>query len=245
MVLLRTLLGRNGDRRLYIPKTPLSELIDRRARCRLESKGCEVRLSTKVERVNIREGRARSVSTKAGDVSADHFVCAVPPWSLNAMGLVDDAWRRIVWRPIVSAHLFLEGQPLDFDRACIVGQPFGWVFDKSRDFGLPFAYVQAVASAAGALDRLGQDEITDMALIAALKAAPECEGVRLRKAIVVRERRATFSTCASSESARPGCATPLPNLFVAGDWTDTGWPSTMESAVRSGMAAASAVLRRT
>jgi uncharacterized protein with NAD-binding domain and iron-sulfur cluster len=79
---------------------------------------------------------------------------------------------------------------------------------------------------------------------AAAKAAPGIEKLKLVNAVFVREMHATFSTAHRSPSARPPASTVVPNLFIAGDWTDTGWPATIESAVRSGHAAAQGVVEQ-
>ena len=145
------------------------------------------------------------------------------------------------WLPIISVHLFYGGPRPSFDRACAVSEPFQWVFNKSADFDMPFTYVQAVASAAEGTVDLAREELIRVGARAALAVAPELAGRLLERAFVCRERRATFSTAGNSDALRPGPAR-LRNAFLAGDWTDTGWPATIESAVRSGRAAAKRIL---
>ena len=102
-------------------------------------------------------------------------------------------------------------------------------------------YVEVVASAAGGLVNLGRDELLALARRAASTVEPVLGEMPIRRGIVRRVRRATFATLAC-DAHRPPAVTPTANLFLAGDWTDTGWPATIESAVRSGRAAALALL---
>ncbi len=169
---------------------------------------------------------------------------AAAPWSLEKMGLKIPSASGLEWRSIVSAHLFYEGDAFDAKPACVIGEPFQWVFDKSRDFGLPFAYVQAVASAADPIVGLPRADVVDLAQRAINRAMPEASGRKIERAVVLRERRATFSVDCNCDAARPAAVTPIDNLFLAGDWTDTHWPATIESAVRSGRTASQAVMAK-
>lgn len=245
MVLSTALLGEKGAHRLGIAGLPLSELIGGAASRFLLDRGCDIRLSARVGSLHIQGKRVDSLLLSSGkEVRADFYVCAVPPWDLAKMGLETQASQSLRWRPIVGVHLFLEGDLPKFDCACVVGEPFQWVFNKSRDFGLPFSYIQAVASAASSIVNLKRSDLIYLALRAMAKAVPEPVAPTLAGAVVVRERRATFSTSVDSDAVRLGTCTNLDNLFLAGDWIDTHWPATIESAVRSGIAAAHEVKKR-
>lgn len=111
------------------------------------------------------------------------------------------------------------------------------MFGKRPNLG----YVQAVASAAESVVSLSKSEALGLAHRAASLVEPSLRDLPLERGIVYRERRATFATL-SCDAHRPPAATSTRNLFLAGDWTDTGWPATIESAVRSGSAAAKALL---
>lgn len=245
MVLTTSLLGGRGDYMLGVPGAPLSEVFaEPAARC-LAEHGAEVRLRAKVTGLDVEDGRVRRVRLQSGEaLEVGACVLAAPPWRLPEIGFAVDAAHRLQWRPIVGVHLFFEGDRVPFEPACVVGEPFGWVFDKSADFGLRQSYAHAVASAAGDIADLRKSDLVFLALRAVARAAPELSGARLRRAVVVRERRATFSTAGGVDGVRPPAATQQANLFLAGDWTDTRWPATIESAVRSGTAAARAVMER-
>ena len=242
MVITKALLeGRNGYR-LGVPSAPLAEVLDAPASRYLALRGCRVLMATRVENAYVSGRRVSSIVLDGGRrMCCDAYVAAVPAWSLEKMGLgmlVPD-WQT--WRPIVGVHLFMDDVDPDFDCACVAGEPFGWVFNKTADFGLGFGCLQAVAGAADGIVDMPKDALVELALRAVGKASPKLRGCAPKRAIIYRARRATLSTEARS---RPPSETQLSNVFLAGDWTDTGWPSTMESAVRSGRAAAKAVLNR-
>ncbi len=245
MVLLRSLMGDRGSCRLGIARAPLSRVIEEPAARYLDSYGAELRLGARVTTLD-RDGREiKSLTLATGDrVEADLYVCAVRPKELQRMGydVPQAAQGHHAARPIVAAHLFLNCEAPEFCQACLPGEPFGWVFNKSRDSGLDRCYVQGVASAAADILRLSRSDIISLALRAATRAAPELAGVPVNHAVITRDMRATFPTCAEWEVRRPESATSIPNLFLAGDWTSTGWPGTLESAAISGHLAARAAL---
>jgi squalene-associated FAD-dependent desaturase len=245
MVLTKTLLGEKGGCRLGVPKAPLEHIVAEPAARYLTARKCDVRLSSKVAAIRMSGKRAESVELASGEqVRFDFCVCATPPWAARKLGVETDAARPDSWRSTVGAHLFFEGEPARFDRVCVVDEPFQWVFNKSRDFGLRESYVHCVASAARGIVGLGVSDLVYLAMRAACRASPDLVGRRLARAVVIRERRATFPTSVVAEAVRPGAVTPVGNMFLAGDWTDTGWPATLEGAVRSGRTAARAIIER-
>ena len=143
MVLLQSLAASKTGYRLGVPRVPLAELIDGPARRYLGSRGCEIRLGA---------GEKNGVCPYFLDRSGTSTFCAVPPWRLEEMGGSGIGnWKEqgrgrekgdgaempsLQWKPIVAAHMFFKGGLPEFDRACVAGEPFGWVFNKSRDFGL-------------------------------------------------------------------------------------------------------------
>jgi len=238
MALLEALVKSRDGYRLGVPKTPQSQWLGEAAKQFLSDRECEVRTGAKVKYVQISDGRVRAVELAGEEMlKVDYCVCAVPPDNLVKMGLEPWGGERLVWRPIVSAHLFYEEPVPEFEPACVVNEPFQWVFCKHADVG----YVQAVASAAEDLINKNKDETLELARRAVEKVEPVLTKVALKRGIVYKGRRATFSTLAC-DAHRPPAQTPVRNLFLAGDWTDTHWPATIESAVRSGHAAARTVM---
>ena len=238
MVLVESLVKGKRGYRLGVPKVPQSELVGDAATRWLSGRGCDIRANARVKRVHEEDGLARSIELASGERMAfDAYVAAVPPDALVRMGISAGGGQQLAWRPIVGAHLFFAKPIPSFEPACVVGEPFGWVFSKRPSLG----YVQAVASAAQGVVGLPKSEALGLALRAASKVEPMLCGVPLTRGIIYRARRATFATL-SCDAHRPAAVTSTANLFLAGDWTDTGWPATIESAVRSGRAAARALL---
>jgi zeta-carotene desaturase len=112
-----------------------------------------------------------------------------------------------------------------------------WVFNKRNLLGGSASYLSLVSSGASPLVAMSNPELIAMALQELADALPSVREARLVRGSVVREPRATFSL-APGQPARPPVQTPVPGLFLAGDWIDTGLPATIESAVRAGHRAA-------
>jgi zeta-carotene desaturase len=140
--------------------------------------------------------------------------------------------------PITGVHLWFDREITNLPHATLLDRTMQWVFNKDRG-----RYLQLVVSASRDLTALGRGEIIDMAIGDLRLYFPKVKDARLLKAHVVKEQRATFSAAPETECLRPAPESGLPRAFLAGDWTRTGWPATMEGAVRSGYLAAEAVAR--
>lgn len=242
MVLTKSLIESRCGYKLGVPNAPLSHIIEGPAGRYLSRRGCRIRTSTKVERLIFNGEAVESAILSGGmQIKANYYVCAVPPWSLVEMGYATDAAQAMQWRSIKSVHLFYDHADFKFARACAPGEPFGWVFNKTCDFGLDFGYIQTVASAADSLNTLGSSELINLAQNAVDKVVGMPCRQSLQRAVIYNAHRATFATSCRND-LRPPAQTHIRNLFLAGDWTDTGWPATIESAVRSGLAASKQIL---
>lgn len=242
MAVMASMLGERDGFRMGVPRMPLADVIANPAERYLRTRGCEVRLSCRVDRINVGADGVDSLVLRNGETArADAYVVAAPPYALEDMGLPTDA-DAMLWRPIISAHLMFDGETSEFGCACVADEPFGWVFNKTVDSDDGSHYVQAVASAAGAIAGLSKDDLTRLALRAVRVAMPESDMWKLKRSVICRQGRATFSTSSGFDRLRPGQKTQIGNLFLAGDWTATGWPSTIESAALSGLSAAGAVI---
>jgi hypothetical protein len=151
--------------------------------------------------------------------------------------------RRLEISPITSVHLWYDRDVLGVAHAVLVGCSGQWVFNRGAAAPGQF-YVQVVVSAARQFRGLGHDEVQRRITTELGQLFPAARTATLLRARVVTEHAATFSAVAGVDRWRPPQASPLRNLFLAGDWTATGWPATMEGAVRSGYLAAAGVLRR-
>jgi uncharacterized protein with NAD-binding domain and iron-sulfur cluster len=144
--------------------------------------------------------------------------------------------------PIVTVNLWFDRPVTSHSFVGLPGRAMQWVFDKRALLGEASSHLSLVSSGAQALVGQSNQELVDLALGELTAALPGVRGARLRRAVVVREKRATFSV-APGQPPRPGVETPIPGLFLAGDWIDTGLPATIEGAVVSGHRAAAAALR--
>ena len=165
--------------------------------------------------------------------TADYYVCALPFERLEAVGL---AAPKLEHSPITGIHLWFDREITRLPHATLLDRTIQWMFNKNAG-----RYLQLVVSASRGLTNVGRNEIVSMAVRELAEFFPSVRDAKLEKAHVVKEMRATFSAAPGVESLRPGPRTAIPNLFLAGDWTRSGWPATMEGAVRSGYLAAEAL----
>ncbi len=222
-VFLEGFLGRNRSYEMGVPAVPLGELY---------SAALERRLGNRV-RVHLRSPLAR-LDPVSGE--ADYYVSAVPFERLAE--LVPDLGldlARFEHSPITGIHLWLDREATPLAQAALLDRTIQWMFRKSE------RHYQLVVSASRSLVPLARQEVIDLAWKEFREFFPSARGARLERAHVIKETRATFSAVPGLEALRPGPVTKFPNLFLAGDWTRSGWPATMEGAVRSGYLAAEAV----
>jgi squalene-associated FAD-dependent desaturase len=175
--------------------------------------------------------------TIAGEVyKADAYVCALPFERLEGIGLPAPKFEH---SPITGVHLWFDREVTNLPHATLLDRTMQWMFNK--DSG---RYLQLVVSASRDLTPLSRAEIIDIAIGDLRLYFPRVKDAKLLKAHVVKEQRATFSAAPETEALRPPAQTAIPNVFLAGDWTRTGWPATMEGAVRSGYLAAEAIAKK-
>jgi len=237
------------DRRdcaLGLPRIALDELYAIPARAYIEQAGGEVRTSASA-RIVVDGPPAVLVRDEAFRPRA--VICAVAWYSMgsvfvppaDALAGVLAAAAATSSSPIVTVNLWFD-RPVTGDAFVgLPGRAMQWVFDKRALYGDESSHLSLVSSGATSLVGRENREIVDLALEELREALPAARAATLRRAVVVREKRATFSV-APGQPARPATKTPVPGLFLAGDWIDTGLPATIESAVVSGHAAAKAAL---
>jgi monoamine oxidase len=159
-------------------------------------------------------------------------------------GVVDAAaMDELGASPIVNLHVHYDRRVLDEQFAAAVGNPVQFVFDRTASSGVDRGQLIAV-SLSGADAEIGEPVATlrERYLPALERLLPAARGAAVLDFTVTREPRATFRAAPGSRRLRPGTRTSVPGLYLAGAWTDTGWPATMEGAVRSGLAAAQAAI---
>ena len=174
---------------------------------------------------------------------------AVPPAQAarlaGAAGVTDAArWNDLGSSPIVNVHVVYDRRVTRLPFAAAVDSPVQWVFDKTRASGLQTGQYLAISlSAADSYVDVPTAALREKFLRALEELFPAAREARVIDSFVTRERRATFRQAPGCVALRPGAATSMPGLVLAGAWTDTGWPDTMEGAVRSGRTAAEQLIQ--
>jgi len=196
-----------------------------------------VRLRTALDCFRIEDGRVAAAYVGGEPLTADYYVCALPfervAAAAPALALDLSAFEH---SPITGIHLWFDRPVTELPYATLLGRTMQWFFNKSGG-----RYIQVVVSASRSLIDMSRQEVIDLAVRELGEFLPTVREAVLEKAHVVKEVRATFSARPGLEAVRPPARTAIPNLFLAGDWTRTGWPATMEGAVRSGYLAAESV----
>ncbi|MFJ4552307.1 hydroxysqualene dehydroxylase HpnE [Streptomyces sp. NPDC088817] len=248
MVFKTGLLSDPGAADIGWAHVPLGELHDRLARRALDSAGVRTEVRTRVTSVSLDGNGSWNVQVPGENLLADAVVLAVPQREAHGLlppGALDapDRLLRIGTAPILNAHVVYDRTVLNAPFLAAIGTPLQWVFDRTEAAGLKHGQYLAVSQS------VAQDEIDAPVAVLRERYLPELRRLlpRARRAevkdfFVTRERTATFAPAPGVGRLRPGARTKAPGLYLAGAWTATGWPATMESAVRSGVKAAEAAL---
>ncbi len=192
-----------------------------------------------VKNVAIENRVVRGVETSAGFEPADYVISAVPFERAASLGLgLQLPVERFEHSPITGIHLWFDRPITNLPHATLLDRTIQWMFNKDRG-----RYLQLVVSASRSLVSMPRNEVIALACKELAEFFPAAREARLEKAHVVKEVKATFSAAPGLESIRPETSTSVRGLFLAGDWTRSGWPATMEGAVRSGYLAAQAVTK--
>ncbi|HUA18149.1 MAG TPA: hydroxysqualene dehydroxylase HpnE [Bryobacteraceae bacterium] len=230
-------LARSDSYQMGIPAVPLGDLYGAEAWTRIGN--VRLHLRAPVERLIVENGAIRAVASQGVARTADYYVSALPFERLPAvapeLALNLDGFEH---SPITGIHLWFDRSLTGMPHATLLDRTIQWMFNKSEG-----RYLQLVVSASRSLLEMPRADVIALALKELAEFFPQVKDAQLEKAHVVKEVRATFSAQAGLEQKRPGSATLFPNFFLAGDWTRSGWPATMEGAVRSGYLAAEAVAR--
>lgn len=242
---------------LIVPKRPLSVLLGNRMLASLQAAGIDVRLGRRVDAIHA-PAENRSVSVRSGEesIETDEVIIAVPWHQLPALAqgspdiseLQDVAEQagELASSPISGVHTWWDRPWMETPHAAIVGRLCQWVFPEPElrlgaGVGADQTYYQIVISASRELPRASPEELERLIREDLARVFPAVEGAKLLKMKVVTDPRAVFST-------QPGARTLRPSnklnrwCSLAGDWTDTSWPATMEGAVRSGEQAAECIV---
>ncbi|MFC9627323.1 hydroxysqualene dehydroxylase HpnE [Streptomyces sp. NPDC056930] len=244
------LLSEPGAADIGWASVPLGEVHDTLARKALDSAGVRTELRTKASSVTRAEDGCWIVDTGGERIEADTVVLAVPQRETHDLlpeGALDEPERLldIGTSPILNVHVVYDRKVLRRPFFAALGSPVQWVFDRTDASGLtgPGQYLALSQSAADEEIDLPVAELRRRYLPELERLLPAARGAGIRDFFVTRERTATFAPAPGVGRLRPGARTRTPGLSLAGAWTATGWPATLEGAVRSGFSAADAALR--
>ena len=249
--------------RMEIPLVPLGELYGRRLETWLAEHGVAVRLTTGVRSIAAgpEDGEAASgVWLRSGEFVPANAVIVAAPFDRVGSLLPEPVRRRVPGlngldriesSPITGVHLWFDRPVCPYEHVVTVDRLIHWVFDHSAIqgrtapgvTGVGGQYLQIVISASYDLQPLSKIAIRDAVLAELAAIWSAAREAQLLRWWVVTEHGATFAVRPGIDAHRPPQRTPVPGLFLAGDWTDTGWPATMEGAVRSGYRAVEELLR--
>ncbi len=245
--------------RLGIPTQPLSEFYASASKLAVEQ-GTRLALRSSVESiVRLPDGGWGATASDGARYEAASVILALPfeqtfrllhtlsdsePARVQVLPLVE----RFAHAPITTVHVWFDREVTGLDHAALLDTRIQWMFNKTRirrDESVSHAaqgqYLELVISASFAELKQGREEIVSSALEELAQFFPAARQARVLKSGILKEARATFSVTPGLDKYRPAAATHSPGLYLAGDWTQTGWPSTMEGGVRSGRLAAEAV----
>lgn len=228
---------------VIVPRVPIGDLHAGGARWLLPRLGVKVSTRARVTRIDPGD-TGYTLRTSQGDLDADQVVIATPHDAARRLVPVDactdaDRWPELGSSAILNAHFVFDRPVLDVGFAAAPDTSMQWLFDRTVATGLRQGqYLVTSVSDADRLIESRAEEICRSQLAELYRILPQAGAARVLESFVTREPRATFRQRAGVGHHRPPPHTRLPGLAMAGAWTATGWPDTMEGAVRSGLAAA-------
>jgi squalene-associated FAD-dependent desaturase len=247
------LLGKNNAADIGVAALPLGELHGDAGATLLAKLGAQVTLNAKVTAIKPNQDGGYRVRLADEELSADAVVLAVPHEKaapLMPPGALPDetvaGWAGLGASPIVNVHVIYDRPVMDLPFVAAIDSPVQWVFDRTGISGISASkhgrpghqYLAISLSAADQYADTPVAQLQEQFVPALAELFPAARDATVTEFFVTRERRATFRQAPGCGALRPKAATAWPGLVLAGAWTDTGWPDTMEGAVRSGLAAA-------
>lgn len=238
--------------RMGVPALPLTELYNSAGEY-IRARGGEVRFRSPVDAFDADDSQV--VLCSGGQEESFNFAVLAVPFqvapSLLPPSPEAEPLRRALQHfessPITGIHLWFDREISELDHAVLMDRTIQWMFHKSRILRRSAAsnasYVELVVSSSKSLVEKPRVEIVDLAVKELSEFFPATREAKLVKSTVIKEIHATYSPEPGIDTYRPPSATAWPRVFLAGDWIATGWPATMEGAVRSGYIAADAIAR--
>ena len=252
MIFQEGLLSGPNDAAIGISRVGLTSLNGEPAARRIQERGGVLQMEKAVRSLLVKDGHVSGVELSDGTIlKTDAYVSALPfdvllevlPEEVSADPFFSRA-KALRSAPIVGVHLWYDRPIMVQDFVAFLNSPVQWVFNKSRiqgDDSGPGQYIFISLSGAWEFVDRPKEEIADLFTQEMARLFPKARDARVQRLLVVKEPKATFRSEPGAQRRRLPQQTPITNLFLAGEWTDTGWPSTMEGAVRSGVFAADKV----
>jgi len=240
-----------ADSRLGICQVGLSDSYTGAAKSYIEARGGKIELGRSVAGVLIKERVCEGVKLADGELFPARTVLSAVPWLQLLRILPGDLLRAEPFfagitalrpAPIISLYLWFDRPVVHVDFAGMRGTTFQWLFDKSSILGSSDHCVSLVLSGAHAHIDRGKEELVALAWRELGELLPPVRRTKVIHSLLIKERFAAFSPTWDAEQVRPSVTTPVRGLYLAGDWTATGLPATIEGAVKSGYAVAEAIL---
>jgi squalene-associated FAD-dependent desaturase len=250
-VFVDAFLGHRRGFEVELPTVPLGRLYGAELQDWFARQGVSILLNRAVKAIQVEGLRVRRLDLRQEEpLHADWYITAVPfdrlldllPAEVVAAQPCFDDLRRLETSPITSVHLWYNRPVMRWPHLVLVDCIGQWVFNRGESASGEH-YLQVVVSAARQFRGLGHEEVQRRVIEELARLLPAAVPSSVRRTRAVTEHAATFSAVPGVDQWRPGPTSPMDNLFLAGDWTATGWPATMEGAVRSGYLAAEALLR--
>jgi squalene-associated FAD-dependent desaturase len=239
--------------RMGLPSIPLSDLYGNAIEY-IRARGGEVLLRSSVTAIGPKQDRV-GVLTGLGEQQFDFAVLAAAFQNVASLLPSDESANPIKQQlgkfepsSITGIHLWFDREITPLPHAVLLDRTIQWMFHKSkfhegRENAGPGSYIELVVSASKSLVQKSREEILELATRELAEFFPAVREAKLVKATVIKEIYATYAIVPGLDNYRPAATTQWPQIFLAGDWTATGWPATMEGAVRSGYLAAEALMK--
>ena len=246
--------GAQADSAVLIPTIGQTELYVDAAAEFIRKRNGNIRTNTEVAEVMVQNEKIHGVRLQNGEsISSKFIIAAVPYFSLERL-IPKDYQSQMPFcnlakfssAPIISIHLWFDMEFMDQEFVGVIGKSIQWIFNRSKIIQANTSsggYISCVISGAYEFINFSKEKLVGIALNDIQGIFPESKKANLIHSVVIKEKRATLADTVSNDSLRPEARTPVDNFYLAGDWTATGLPATIEGAVKSGFTAADLVLK--
>lgn len=243
VVFREVFLGQKEHSSLLLPNVGLSDVFATKAVEYIENLQGSIHVRTDVTGLR-HEGDNILIETDAGIFSSRSVITAVAPWHIDSVlgDGMNRSFVRFIPSPILSIHVWSKAKITDEPMTGLFGTNTQWIFFKGKSKDETWLYSCTISAAQGIAD-MSQSEIEKMVVEEICVHFPWITPSHIARVKAIKERAATFTPQPGLEQFRPKASSAIRGVFIAGDWTATELPATIESAARSGFIAASEVQR--